>query len=72
MLSIIGYVESNKGGAQQTTQVVDRIYNLAAGLPAGCCLVAALVLLFFYPLSKRRVAENAEVIKERHATNTVI
>lgn len=72
MLSIIGYVESNRGGAQQTAQVVERIYNLAAGLPAGCCLVAALVLLFLYPLSRRRVAENAEVIRERHATNTVI
>lgn len=71
MLSIIGYVESNEGGAQQSTEVINRIYNLASGLPTACCLVAALVLLFLYPLNKRRVAENAAAIKARHEANTL-
>ncbi|WP_316671116.1 MFS transporter [uncultured Propionibacterium sp.] len=69
MLSLIGYVESNTGGAQQSAEVVNRIYNLASGLPTACCLVAALVLLLFYLLGKRRAAGNAAAIEERHAAN---
>ncbi|KRM12152.1 transporter, major facilitator family protein [Paucilactobacillus suebicus DSM 5007 = KCTC 3549] len=69
MLTIIGYVSSTSGGVQQSTQVVDRIYNLATGVPTTCLLLAALVLLFFYPLSKKRVQENAAKLAKIHNEN---
>ncbi|WP_375711423.1 MATE family efflux transporter [Lentilactobacillus hilgardii] len=70
MLTFIGYKSSTTGGGTQTTSVIDSIYHLATGIPTVCLLVAALLLLFFYPLSKKRVHENAETLAKIHAENT--
>ncbi|WP_203650252.1 MFS transporter [Secundilactobacillus yichangensis] len=70
MLSFIGYKSSTSGGVTQTTEVVDKIYHLATGIPTVCLLVAALLLIFFYPLSKKRVKQNAATLAKIHAENT--
>ena len=69
MLTMIGYVSSTSGGAEQSQQVIDRIYYLASGIPAVCCGLAALVMLFFYPLNKKRVESNAAILREKNAKN---
>ncbi|KRK39376.1 Na+ xyloside symporter related transporter [Levilactobacillus parabrevis ATCC 53295] len=69
MLTFIGYKSSTGGGAQQTTTVVNHIYTLATGVPTFCLLLAGLVLLFFYPLSKKRVNANAAKLAEIHSEN---
>lgn len=66
MLSIIGYRSSTKGGAAQTPEVINRIYDLAVGIPTVCLLLAGLLLLFFYPLTKDRVQGNAKELQIRH------
>lgn len=67
MLTVIGYQSSTTGGAQQTAEVVDRIYYLTFGIPTACCAIAALIMFFFYPLSKKKVNENARILRERAA-----
>lgn len=69
MLTFIGYKSSTGGGATQSQAVIDQIYNLATGVPTVCLLVAALLLLFFYPLSKKRVNENAAKLAKIHNEN---
>ena len=69
MLTFIGYKSSTGGGAQQSASVVNHIYTLATGVPTFCLLLAALVLLFFYPLSKKRVNANAAKLAEIHSEN---
>lgn len=69
MLTFIGYQSSTGGGAIQTTAVVDKIYMLATGVPTVCLAAAALILLFFYPLSKKRVNENAAKLEKLHNAN---
>ncbi|CAJ1229876.1 melibiose carrier protein [Levilactobacillus zymae] len=69
MLTFIGYKSSTGGGAVQSQAVIDKIYNLATGVPTVCLLVAALLLLFFYPLSKKRVNSNAAQLAKIHNAN---
>lgn len=69
MLTFIGYQSSTGGGAIQTTAVVDKIYMLATGVPTVCLAAAALILLFFYPLSKKRVNQNAAKLAKIHDEN---
>lgn len=71
MLTFIGYQSSTGGGAEQSVTVIHRIYNLATGIPTVCLSVAALLLLFFYPLNKKRVTENARKLEELHEENRV-
>ena len=70
MLTAIGYISSTSGGVQQTTQVVDRIYYLATGVPTVCLALAAIVLTFLYPLNKKRVLANASKLEKIHEENT--
>ncbi len=70
MLTFIGYVSSSNGGVTQAAAVVRRIYNLATGIPTVCLALAALILLFFYPLSRRKVTENATILAKKHEANT--
>nr|MCR4675582.1 MFS transporter [Lachnospiraceae bacterium] len=49
------------------TDVVNKIYNLATLVPAFGMVLLALSLLFFYPLSKKKVNENIETLKARRA-----
>ena len=62
-LSWIGYDEL---AAAQTSQVAEGIYNLATFFPGVVYLLAAAVLLFLYPLGKKRVEDNVEVLQNRH------
>ena len=61
-LSIIGYVE---GAAKQTEAVTNGIYNIATVVPAILYIVVGLVLFFIYPLNKKRVLENVNILKAR-------
>ena len=70
MLTAIGYISSTSGGVQQTTQVVDRIYYLATGVPIVCLALASIVLIFLYPLNKKRVLANASKLEKIHEENT--
>ncbi|WP_040470998.1 MFS transporter [Lentilactobacillus kisonensis] len=70
MLTFIGYVSSTNGGVHQTAAVVNRIYSLATGVPTACLTLAALVLIFLYPLNKKRVLANAAKLEKIHTQNT--
>lgn len=70
-LSYIGYKSAVPGqpAAQQTPETVGGIwmlFNLAPALLVGGTL---LVLLFWYPLRKKQVDENAEILRQRRAAS---
>lgn len=62
-LSAIGYV--SEPGAVQTDSVREGIYNIATIFPGICYVIVALILIFAYPLSKRVVEENGEILAQR-------
>ncbi len=62
-LAWIGYVEGSKVG--QTQEVMDGIYSIATLVPTILYLIVGLCLLFIYPLSKKKVAENVAALKAR-------
>ena len=64
-LGWIGY-QSGTGTIVQTDEVLEGIYTLATLVPALLLLVSTLALVFWYPLSKKRVDENVAVLAERH------
>ena len=41
----------------QTKEVTDAIYAVTTGVPAVGYALIALILIFWYPLSKKKVAE---------------
>ncbi len=58
-LAIVGYVVSTDGEAvTQTTNVLNNIYSFATLVPAVAYGVIALILFFWYPLNKKKIAEN--------------
>ena len=61
-LTLIGYISSTDN-VVQPPEVVERIYAVATLAPAIGYLLVALVLLFWYPLGKRRVEENSAKLK---------
>ncbi|WP_197517485.1 MFS transporter [Microbacterium karelineae] len=63
-LGIVGYQE---GGVQQSAATIDGIYAISTLVPAVLYGVAAVMLLTWYPLSRRRVADNVDVLAARHA-----
>ncbi|MBR5236750.1 MAG: MFS transporter [Clostridia bacterium] len=67
-LSIIGYVASTEN-VVQTTQVTNRIYTVSTLFPAICYFVVAMILIFFYPLSRKKIAENRRLIEARRHKN---
>ena len=62
-LAWIGYVEGSSAG--QTEAVREGIYTLATLVPMLLYLAVGICLLVVYPLSKKKVAENTAVLKER-------
>ena len=66
-LALIGYVE---GAVKQTDTVKNGIYNIATLVPAILYIVVGLVLAFVYTLSKKKVLENVETLKERKKTES--
>ena len=65
-LTLIGYVSSTDN-LVQSPEVVERIYTVSTLIPAICYFIVAIILIFWYPLSKKRIAENQRIIKERHS-----
>ena len=64
-LTMIGFQEAT-GGEQiiQTEEVSDGIYALATLVPGIAILLAGLILLVLYPLSKDRVDKNQKLLNE--------
>ncbi len=67
-LSLIGYVSSTEN-IVQAPEVVERIYTVSTIIPAICYFIVAMILIFWYPLSKKKIAENQRIIKERHSNS---
>lgn len=61
-LAAIGFVE---GAPKQTEAVKEGIYNLANFVPGILYIVVALILVFLYPLSKKVVNQNSEILAKR-------
>ena len=64
-LGWIGYVEGSMTG--QSVAVQNGIYNIATLVPMILYLAVGLCLIVIYPLSKKKVNENADILKERRA-----
>ncbi len=69
-LSAIGYV--SEPGAVQTDSVREGIYNIATIFPGICYVIVALILIFAYPLSKRVVEQNGEILAQRRKAKAEI
>ena len=61
-LAWIGYVE---GATVQAESVTSGIYAIATMVPATLYIVVGLALAFIYQLDKKKVLENAEILKAR-------
>lgn len=61
-LTAIGYVSD---AAAQTTEVSNRIYTVATLVPGVCYLVVFLIMQFWYPLTRKEVERNAEILAKR-------
>ncbi|MCD7872346.1 MAG: glycoside-pentoside-hexuronide (GPH):cation symporter [Clostridiales bacterium] len=62
LLSMIGYNETTAFN----TDVKEGIFDIATLVPAVGFLLLALVLWFWYPLHKKEVDKNVEILKEKH------
>jgi len=62
VLSAIGYVSQ---ATVQTEQVSARIYTVSTLVPGICYLVVFVIMQFWYPLSKKEVEKNTEILRER-------
>lgn len=60
LLTAVGY---QSGVEQQTAEVVSRIYDVGTLLPGALLLIAGLILLFMYPLNRKKVEENSRIIE---------
>lgn len=61
-LTIIGY---ESAAAVQTDEVISGLYTTATIVPAVGFFVVALLLWFVYPLSKKKVEQNVDILKEK-------
>lgn len=61
-LTIIGY---ESAAAVQTDEVISGLYTTATIVPAVGFFVVALLLWFVYPLSKKKVEQNVNILKEK-------
>ncbi len=61
-LALTGYDESVQ---VQTREVADGIYNVSTLYPGILYILVGVTLLFIFPLGKKRVIGNAEILKER-------
>lgn len=67
LLTAIGYnEEAAKLGQTQSITVLDGIFSISTLVPAAGFIMLALVLWFWYPLHKKQVDRNVEILKEKH------
>lgn len=59
-LGLIGYVSTAK---TQSAEVLSGLYKLATVVPGILFLCVALMLIFVYPLSKKKVEANVEYLR---------
>ncbi len=66
-LTMVGYISAKGSEAiVQSEQTIQNIYNVATFVPALTYLIIGLIVLFFYPLTKKKLAEmNAALRKEK-------
>ena len=62
-LAWIGYAEGSTVG--QEPAVLKGIYNIATLVPTILYVIVGVCLIFIYPLNKKKVLENTEILKER-------
>ena len=58
-LALIGY---DSAATVQTAEVKNSIFGVTVGVPALCYLISALLIFVVYPLTKKKVLENAEIV----------
>lgn len=63
-LGLIGYASSAK---TQTAEVLKGLYKLATIVPGVLFICVALMLIFVYPLTKKKVASNVEYLRAKRA-----
>lgn len=63
-LTAIGYIASKDPLYQQSEHVKNSIYSLFNGASALGYILCALILIFLYPLSKAKVAQNTKKLME--------
>lgn len=61
LLTLIGYTQTTAFDAA----VTEKIFYLSCAIPAAGLIAAALVLMFLYPLGKKKVEENVEELARR-------
>ena len=61
----LGWIGFDSSAQVQTSAVTEGIYTIATLLPAILYTAVGLSLLFIYPLSRRRVEENTEILRQR-------
>lgn len=66
--ALLGMHYNTAKGAKQTLENLNTMYDLATIIPAVLFGLMAIVLLIWYPLSKKKVAE-LQVLKEEHLKN---
>lgn len=64
-LTMIGYEKIE--GVPLPLSVKEGIFNISTIVPAIGFILLALVLWFWYPLNKREVERNVEILREKHA-----
>lgn len=69
LLSLIGYdTDAAAQQLEQTAEVKEGIFSIAALVPAVGFLLLALILRFWYPLHKKQVDANVAALKRKHET----
>lgn len=68
-LTAIGYVSD---APVQTGEVAGRIYTVATLIPGICYLLVFLIMLFWYPLSKREVEKNTRLLQEKREADSTV
>lgn len=71
LLTMIGYNElAAQQGLGQTQSVKDGIFNISTLVPTVGFVLLALILWFWYPLKKKVVDKNVEILAAKHAAET--
>lgn len=63
-LALIGYVEGSATG--QTEAVCNGVYTIATAVPTILYIIVGVTLVVLYPLGKKKVLENTQILKERN------
>ena len=66
---LTGFLLTAVGYTQETAfvpSVLDGIYNISTIVPSIGFLILSLILWFWYPLHKKRVEENVEILRRKH------